>query len=235
MSDPKPELATNRAGRTVAEALNGYITHAATGFLGGTRLDIATAYFNAGGYSLLADSLDQLNGARLLLGAEPTPPESRPRALGDESARPERAALARLQRALEGHERDLAADRDLLGFSVEADATMRRLVGWLHSGNVQVRRLEGRFLHGKAFLVSDRSHGVVAGSSNFTRAGLSTNLELNLGNYSPHVCAKWRNGSRSCGPRLSTTTSPPCSRPVSSRTRHSSSTCGCFGNSTAMT
>ena len=187
MSDPKPELATNRAGRTVAEALNGYITHAATGFLGGTRLDIATAYFNAGGYSLLADSLDQLNGARLLLGAEPTPPESRPRALGDESARPERAALARLQRALEGHERDLAADRDLLGFSVEADATMRRLVGWLHSGNVQVRRLEGRFLHGKAFLVSDRSHGVVAGSSNFTRAGLSTNLELNLGNYSPHV------------------------------------------------
>ena len=187
MSVPKPELATNRAGRTVAEALNGYITHAATGFLGGTRLDIATAYFNAGGYSLLADSLDQLNGARLLLGAEPTPPESRPRALGDESARPERAARARLQRALEGHERDLAADRDLLGFSVEADATMRRLVDWLRPGNVQVRRLEGRFLHGKAFLVSDRSHGVVAGSSNFTRAGLSTNLELNLGNYSPHV------------------------------------------------
>ena len=187
MSEPKPELATNRAGRTVAEALNGYITHAATEFVGGARLDIASAYFNVGGYSLLADSLDQLNGARLLLGAEPTPPEKRPRALGDESARPERAARARLQRALEGHERDLTTDRDLLGFSVEADTAVRRLVGWLRSGDVQVRRLEGRFLHGKAYLVSDRSHGVMAGSSNFTRAGLSTNLELNLGNYSPHV------------------------------------------------
>ena len=186
-TEPKPELATNRAGRTVAEALNGYITHAATEFVGGARLDIASAYFNVGGYSLLADSLDQLNGARLLLGAEPTPPERRPRALGNESARPERAARARLQRALEGHERDLTTDRDLLGFSVEADAAVRRLVGWLRSGDVQVRRLEGRFLHGKAFLVSDRSHGVMAGSSNFTRAGLSTNLELNLGNYSPHV------------------------------------------------
>ena len=185
--EPKPELATNRAGRTVAEALNGYVTHAATEFVGGARLDIASAFFNVGGYSLLADSLDQLNGARLLLGAEPMPPESRPRALGDESARPERAARARLQRALEGHERDLTTDRDLLGFSVETDAAVRRLVGWLRSGDVQVRRLEGRFLHGKAFLVSDRSHGVVAGSSNFTRAGLSTNLELNLGNYSPHV------------------------------------------------
>ena len=187
MSDPKPELATNRAGRTVAEALNGYITHAATGFVGGARLDIASAYFNVGGFSLLADSLDRLNGARLLLGAEPTPPERRPRSLSDESARPERATRARLERALEGHERDLTTDRDLLGFSVEVDTAVRRLVGWLKSGNVQVRRLEDRFLHGKAFLVSDRSHGVVAGSSNFTYAGLATNLELNLGNYSPHV------------------------------------------------
>ena len=42
-------------------------------------------------------------------------------------------------------------------------------------------------MHGKAFLVGDRSHGVVAGSSNFTYAGLASNVELNLGNYSPHV------------------------------------------------
>ena len=28
---------------------------------------------------------------------------------------------------------------------------------------------------------------MVAGSSNFTRAGLATNLELNLGNYAPHT------------------------------------------------
>ena len=75
----------------------------------------------------------------------------------------------------------------MLGFSLEADAAAQRLVGWLRSGTVEVRRLEGRFLHGKAFRVSDRSHGVVAGSSNFTRAGLSTNLELNLGNYAPHT------------------------------------------------
>ena len=186
-ADPKPEIATNRAGRTVAEALNGFITHTATEFVGGAHLDIATAYFNVGGYSLLADSLDHLTGARLLLGAEPTPPENRLRTLGEESARPERAARARLQQALEGHEQVLRTDRNLLGFSSEADTDVRRLVGWLRSSNVQVRRLEERFLHGKAFLVSDRSHGVVAGSSNFTRAGLATNLELNLGNYSPHV------------------------------------------------
>ena len=188
----KPELAVNRDGQTVAAALNGFISHAATGFVGGAGLDIATAYFNPGGYSLLADSLDHATGVRLLLGAEPTPPENRPRALRTESVNPQRAARTQLRRALEGHEQNIRIERDLLGFTVEADAAARRLVEWLRSGKVQVRRLEGRFLHGNAFLVGDRSHGVVAGSSNFTYAGLATNLELNLGNYSPHVVRQVR-------------------------------------------
>ena len=185
--DPKPEIATNRAGETVAEALTGFITDAATSYIGGARLDIATAYFNLGGYALLADALDHVNEVRLLLGAEPKPPERRQRALGKESLFPDRAARYRLRKALSGHQQALSIDRNLLGFTPNTDTTSRRLVEWLRSCSVQVRRLEDRFLHGKAFLVSDHSHGVVAGSSNFTHAGLTTNLELNLGSYSPHV------------------------------------------------
>ena len=185
--DVKPELVVNRGGRTVAEALCGFISHAATGFVGGASLDVVTAYFNVGGYALLADSMDQLSGVRLLLGAEPTPPENPRRALRSESANPHRAARTRLRQALDGHEQNLVIERDHLGFTPEVDAATRRLVQWLRSDTVQVRRLEGRFIHGKAFLISDHAHGVVAGSSNFTYAGLATNLELNLGNYSPHV------------------------------------------------
>ena len=188
MSTPaKPELATNRGNHTVAEALNGFLTHAAEGFIGGADVDIATAYFNVGGYLLLADSLDKARGVRLLLGAEPVPPENRRRALRAESVRPKRAERSRLRQAVRHHEQLLRAERDLLGFSTEVDQGARKLVAWLRSGSVEVRRLENRFLHGKAFLVGTRSHGVVAGSSNFTQAGLVSNLELNLGNYSPHV------------------------------------------------
>ena len=185
----KPEIATNRAGGTVAGAVNGFIEYAAaaTGALGPTRLDIATAYFNAGGYSLLADALDEVPAVRMLLGAEPSPPEQRPRRLDEEPASPRRAERARLRRALEVQQGDLLVDRNLLGFTAEADASVRRLVAWLRSGRVEVRRLEDRFLHGKAFVVGAHGHGVVAGSSNFTRAGLSTNVELNLGNYQPHT------------------------------------------------
>ncbi|MXW42786.1 MAG: helicase [Acidimicrobiia bacterium] len=188
----KPELAVNRGEETVAGALNGFISHAATGFVGGACLDIATAYFNVGGYSLLADSLDHVTGVRLLLGAEPISQENRQRALRSESANPHRAARTRLLQALKGHEQTLLIERDHLGFTFEVDAATRRLVQWLRQETVQVRRLEGRFLHGKAFLVGDRSHGVVAGSSNFTYAGLANNLELNLGNYSPHVVGQVR-------------------------------------------
>ncbi|MXZ68713.1 MAG: helicase, partial [Acidimicrobiia bacterium] len=187
ITDPKPELAVNRSGRTVAQAVNGFVTHAATGFVGGADLDVATAYFNVGGYSLVADALEHVQGTRLLLGAEPKPVEKRRRVLGVESAHTTRAAQVRLQGALVEHEGDLTIERDLLGFTLEVDTATKRLVEWLRSGTVQVRRLESRFLHGKAFLVGDRSHGVVAGSSNFTHAGLASNVELNLGNYSPHV------------------------------------------------
>ena len=183
----KPEFATNRDGETVADAVNGFLTYAGTGLVGETHVDIATAYFNVGGYSLVADSLDHADGVRILLGAEPDPHDRRLRPLRAEAASPRRAARVRLRRALEGHERELTQARDLLGFSIEADRSARRLVTWLRTDQVKVRRLADRFLHGKAFLVGDKGHGVIAGSSNFTYAGLARNIELNLGNYTPHV------------------------------------------------
>ena len=188
----KPELAVNRAGHTVAEALNSFIGEPTTNRVGGAGVDIATAYFNVGGYALLADALDKATNTRLLLGAEPTLPEQRPRPLGRESHLPARATRDRVRHAVTEHETHLLSDRDLLGFDREVDAQTRRLIDWLRSGKVEVRRLESRFLHGKAFLISDGDHGVVAGSSNLTAAGLTANAELNLGAYQPHTVQQVR-------------------------------------------
>ena len=57
---------------------------AATGIVGGTRVDVATAYFNVGGYMLIADSLDAARETRLLLGAIPETVDNRPRKLSSE-------------------------------------------------------------------------------------------------------------------------------------------------------
>ena len=54
---------------------------------------------------------------------------------------------------------------------------MKRLLDFLRSGKIEVRRYEKAFLHGKAFLFGTdlfgTGEGVIAGSSNFTAAGLT--------------------------------------------------------------
>ena len=124
-------------------------------------------------------------GVRLLLGAEPLPAARLPeRRLGD--PRGERYEKRLADEELDGAERKLRRDRDRLPFSAPSRASVRELLDFLDSGKIEVRRYEHRFLHGKAFLFSGKQ-GVLAGSSNFTLAGLTSNLELNLGQYQPGV------------------------------------------------
>ncbi|GIF04630.1 helicase-related protein [Actinoplanes siamensis] len=192
----RPEFATNRpeAGETVAEAINTLLGGIRTLWVSPPHVAIATAYFNPGGFNLLADELEKVAGVRLLLGAEPTRAADRPavRRLSEPRRRRQRGPAPEVQRALEGHRRSLEEDRDLLGFTREADVQARRLVAWLRANpdTVQVRRYESAFLHGKAFIVTTNATGVVAGSSNFTYAGLSRNKELNLGHYQPSTVAQ---------------------------------------------
>jgi superfamily II DNA or RNA helicase len=176
----------------VAEAINTLLGGLRTRLVQPPDLAIATAYFNPGGFTLLAEELEQVARVRLLLGAEPAQeqPQVRPlsRSAGKRRGRGRSTAAPDVQKALEGHQRSLHQDRNLVGFTREADARERRLVAWLreHPG-VQVRRYEQGFLHGKAFLVETDTTGVIAGSSNLTYAGLARNNELNLGHYQPHV------------------------------------------------
>jgi len=182
----KPEFATNREGERVADAIGGHLQWLLETRAAPFELAIATAYFNPGGFSLIAGQLERVAKVRLLLGVSPDLPDRGVRHLtGTGSA--ESVEQARLRNALTGHLRGIEEDRDLLGFEVEGDASARRLIGWLRSGRVEVRRFEDGFLHGKAFLVTTDDDGVIAGSSNFTFAGLAVNHELNLGQYQPHV------------------------------------------------
>jgi superfamily II DNA or RNA helicase len=180
----KPELLTNRPGEQVADGIRGYLAYLRESWKESYELAIATGYFNVGGYQLLAGELDHPRSVRLLLGAEPPDPERRVRKLEEARDRSERQ---RVHRALEGYERDLQLEADLLGFTLEAAQGASRLIGWLGSEAVEVRRLPDRFLHGKAWIVTTNDDGVVAGSANFTYAGLTKNLELDLGRYDPSV------------------------------------------------
>jgi len=137
-------------------------------------LDTATAYFNVGGFSLLKDGLDKLRSFRLLLGTSPDG-----EALG----------LIPKDRPVKGLLRnDLAA----LPFNEETLRLVEDMIAYLNRNNVQVRVFDKGFLHAKCWLfygdksdqpsLFDRFQPLMAivGSSNFTRAGLTSNNELNL-------------------------------------------------------
>jgi len=184
----RPEFVDNRGDNTLALALRGHLA-----WLRETRrepidLSIATGYFDPEGFAAIAQELEHLRQVRLLLGAEPLDRRARRQRKLDEP-RGERYDAWLLDRALRDLAQGLRDDRDLLGFTPEVDATLQRLLDFLRSGRMEVRRYERRFLHGKAFIFSD-DEGVIAGSSNFTAAGLTTNLELNLGRYDPTPVAQ---------------------------------------------
>jgi superfamily II DNA or RNA helicase len=123
---------------------------------------VATAYFNLDGLEKLGDALDKVQELRLLIGTEPDQ---------------EFLLTQRLWRELEQH---------LALISPHAQQKLERWSAFLAQDKVQVRRYvpreHGRVLHGKAYLllgVPQFGDLGVIGSSNFTGAGLTANLELN--------------------------------------------------------
>ena len=190
----KPEFVDNRE-LTMADALCGHLDWLEASYKVAAELSIATGYFNAEGFSILADRLEKLTRVRLLLGAEPLPPAARPvRAPGEPTGSKFEEKLVR--DGLEKNAAGLLRDRNLLEFDPATDRAVRRLLEFLKSGNIQVQRYEKAFLHGKAFLFGTdlfgTGEGVLSGSSNFTAAGLTRNLELNLGRYDPTPVEKVR-------------------------------------------
>ena len=182
-----PVFATNRpgAGGTVAAEVNRLLNGVRTKYAKPAELAIATAFLNPQGFNLIADEVEQAPVVRLLLGAEPEESFSR------------RASST----PADVFERGLQHDRDMVGFTLEADAQARRLVDWLRRAAetgtpiVEVRRFTKSFLHGKAFIaVHPDLPAVLAGSSNLTYAGLMLNRELNLGYPSgqhTHLVIDW--------------------------------------------
>lgn len=137
---------------------------------GSKSLDIATAYFNVQGFTLLQQGLQGLGSFRLLLGDEPHDGES-------VGLRPQ--AASRLIQELNTAPFDEATLR-----------AVEDLIAFLRQDVVGVRTYQQGFLHAKGYIFygdlpvggADRFQPIAAivGSSNFTGAGLTTNRELNL-------------------------------------------------------
>lgn len=185
----KPTFVDNQSGNTLARAINDYLANLKETFAEPPNLDIATGYFNPRGYFSIDDELQDIGDVRLLLGAEPEKKDGEEWRLPDDPIDDSEYQQEQVEDALVTLDQNLERDRNLLGFSRNVDEQLQNLVDYLNSDEIQVRRYEDGFVHGKAYIFS-QGEGVIAGSSNFTGGGLNYNLELNLGHYNPNTTAQ---------------------------------------------
>ena len=194
-----PDFVDNQDGNTLALALNTVLAPADAGSEAITQPDavrIATAFFNPSGFAEIADRLRPIREVRLMLGADlaTTKPDDRRRLDENESMFEQRRLRAGL-RVMDG---TLRWERDRMPFNRTSGRALRMLIEALRAGNMVVRRYEKTFLHAKAYIFTLKEEanvdgdGILVGSSNLTRAGLTRNLELNLGQYEPPVVDRAR-------------------------------------------
>src|SRR5262249_30917933 len=142
-------------------------------------VSIASAFFDVPGLQRVHDALAQVGKVRLLLGADPLPEAVRRIPQPGEPPEPRRSRL-RLAEALRQLDAGLRHARDMPPFDAETARAVRRLLDLLDKGKLEVRRCEDRFLPAKAILFNLEGGGVLAGTSNFSLAGLREPTGLTL-------------------------------------------------------
>ncbi|MGE0502050.1 MAG: SNF2-related protein, partial [Rhizobiaceae bacterium] len=190
-----PEFIDNLDGNTLAAAIERVLKSGVVerdGSLGEPpippgRLDIASAFFSPAGFGEIAAALNGIEKVRLMIGAEPLSEAMPPRRPLEES--PLQFERRLLRERLAELESGLRRERDRFPFTRSGRSSLRGLIAVLKSGKMETRRYERAFMHAKAYIFAPRTEsyvggaGVIAGSSNLTRSGVKSNLELNLGRF----------------------------------------------------
>ena len=139
--------------------------------------DFASGFFNIGGYALVREKLNGISKFRLLLGREPST-----HGLPTKTGRPTQLIDIDIDSAIQMELREE-------NLSQANKTIVEDLVDFLRQDEVDVRLYTKSFFHGKAYIFDDT---VIVGSSNFTRAGLTKNSDLNAVQKSTIIAKAYR-------------------------------------------
>lgn len=131
-------------------------------------IDIATGHFEIGAFLALDGQWQKVDKVRLLIG-------------GETSRRTAGAIAAALERSVRIERED--GDPFLTGVESVVDA--------IRTGKIEIRTYRHRKFHAKAYITHGRldvvGSAALVGSSNFTKPGLTQNVELNVKFQGPEV------------------------------------------------
>lgn len=167
--------------------------------------DILVGYFFASGFHAIYKSLEETEKIRILIGISTNRQVFE--MIQEAKATPKldlQFSSAEVKAKLED---SIAAEMELSEDNASVEEGVRKFLEWLRSGKLEIRAYPTERIHAKLYIMSfkdeDRDAGrVITGSSNFTQAGLSDNLEFNveLKNRADYDFARekfeelWKNG-----------------------------------------
>ena len=156
---------------------------------------IATAFFTSSGFFQIADELINTTSVRLMIGTEFFSKNLFSiKPIGETETQFQKKQL---QDSLKSLEKGLWQERNYLPFNSESEKRIRNFVRALKAGNIEIRRYEQDFLHAKAYIFIKEKEvekeGVIIGSSNMTKAGMTKNLELNTSRSDKEAVIKAKN------------------------------------------
>ena len=157
MAEKLPVIIDNRGDNTVVRALQRLLPNL-------QRMDVATGIFEASSFLLLEGLWKDLDRIRILMGNETTKTTKKV------------IVEALLKTSNDSIEREKERDDALSGLPAVRDAIARK--------NILLRTYSKAKFHAKSYLMESKDASpvdfAIVGSSNFTRPGLTENLELNL-------------------------------------------------------
>ena len=170
----EPDIIDNREAG-MAEVLNTNLPRI-------SFLDVSSGYFEVSGYGMVREALE---------AAVTNPSFAFRLMVGKDAIRPPTFNTFEEYRMHAQTSQDtLKSDLDREDLDDTRMDDVAGLIGLLGRDNVQVRLGRSRFNHAKCYILGNE--GAVVGSSNFTRAGLSGNDELNAGVYATATWGKVR-------------------------------------------
>ena len=149
--------------------------------IAGTELfDVLVGYFYTSGFHALHPSLEPTKKIRILIGIRTDSETARL----IENGRQERLRLSDAQakdKLGEYIKREMTESED----TKEVEEGVAKFLEWLQSGKMEVKLYPEQNIHAKLYIMSFNEGAidagrVITGSSNFTEAGLSDNLEFNV-------------------------------------------------------
>ncbi len=154
------------------------------------HLSIATGYWDLPGMEDLLEALEGFESIRLLIGQEPLPDRLQEKLKLDpdnpEALFPDKDFSHDLERLDKGDLKSAALKARVAALRESAT----RLANYMNSGMMEVKIFRQPRLHAKAYIFGDLNSQAavgIVGSSNFTKAGLTRNAELNYLEQDPRM------------------------------------------------